>query len=362
MPAFGCWLPRSVRTSFGVHNVTVPGAAGSPAIRARAMPLAGMGDNAGMRVIVNGVRLFFDVEGCALAARGSEMVARPTLVLLHGGPGADHSLFKPEFSVMTDTAQVVYLDQRGSGRSSHGDPGRWTWDQWADDVAAFCQELGIEAPVLAGTSGGGRVAVACAVRHPGLPGGLVLDGTPFGPGSLQDSLDVFGRRGGAVAREAAARYIGGDTSPEAARAWAAHAMPLYGSASDGDMAARGARARLNREVQARFRRGECGPLEVTAADLGNVTCPVLVLAGEDDPVSPVASARRITSSARHPALELHVFPGVGHGVFRQAPAQAFALLRAFLQELPTSQAADTSATATPAPGAVRHTMFADQIQ
>lgn len=90
--------------------------------------------------------------------------------------------------------------------------------------------------------------------------------------------------------------------------------------------------RLNREVQARFRRGECGPLEVTAEDLGEVSCPVLVLAGEDDPVSPVAATRRVIASARHPAIELHAFPGVGHGVFRQAPAQAFALLRAFLRE------------------------------
>jgi pimeloyl-ACP methyl ester carboxylesterase len=305
------------------------------------MGLAGTRDNAGMRVTANGVQLYFDVEGCGLAAQGPEMVARPTIVLLHGGPGADHSLFKPEFSTMADTAQVVYLDQRGSGRSDYGDPNMWTWDQWADDVAEFCRAVGIEAPVLVGTSGGGRVAVTCAARHPGLPGGLVLDSTLFGPGSLDDSLEVFERRGGAAAREAAARYIGGDKSPEAARAWAAHAMPLYGSASDGDMAARGARVRLNREVLARFRRGECGPLEVTADDLGKLSCPVLVLAGEDDPVSPVAATRRVTSSARHPALALHVFPGVGHGVFRQAPAQAFALLRAFLPEVSASQAADT---------------------
>jgi pimeloyl-ACP methyl ester carboxylesterase len=285
--------------------------------------------------MVNGVQLYFDVEGCGLAARGREMVERPALVLLHGGPGADHSLFKPEFSVMADAAQVVYLDLRGSGRSGHGDPGLWTWDQWGDDVAAFCQALDIEAPVLVGTSGGGRVAVACAARHPDLPGGVVLDSTLFGPGSLHDSLEVFERRGGAAAREAAARTFGGDTSPEAAKAWATHAMPLYGSASDGDMAARGARVRLNREVLIRFRRGECGPLEVTADDLGKVSCPVLVLAGEDDPVSPAVSTRRVTSSARCPAVELHVFPGVGHGVFRQAPAQAFALLRAFLPESPS---------------------------
>jgi hypothetical protein len=61
-----------------------------------------------------------------------------------------------------------------------------------------------------------------------------------GSACLDESLEVFGRRGGPAAREAAARLLGGDRSPEALAAWKAHAMPLYGSESDGDMAARGA--------------------------------------------------------------------------------------------------------------------------
>lgn len=56
-----------------------------------------------------------------LAAEGNEMVAKPMLVLLHGGLGADHSFFKPEFSSMVDLAQVIYLDQCGSGCSDRGD-------------------------------------------------------------------------------------------------------------------------------------------------------------------------------------------------------------------------------------------------
>ena len=298
-----------------------------------------MSDNAGVRVSVNGVRLYFDVEGSGLAVRDTDMAAKPTLVLLHGGPGADHSLFKPEFSAMAGDAQVVYLDQRGSGRSDRGDPDTWTWDQWAEDVAEFCQVLGIATPVLVGASGGGRVAVACAVRHPDLVTGLVLDSTLFGPGYLDDSLEVFGRRGGPEAREAAARFIGGDTSPDAAAAWMKYALPLYGSASDGDIAARATRVRVNADVLRRFRRGECGPLEVTAGDIGKVACPVLILTGEDDPAAPVASTRRAVSSARHPAVQHHVLADVGHGVFRQAPSQAFALLRDFLPEVPAKEGA-----------------------
>ena len=52
------------------------------------------------------------------------------------------------------------------GRSDHGDPSLWTWQQWADDVAEFCRTLDIEAPVLLGTSCGGRVAMTCALARP----------------------------------------------------------------------------------------------------------------------------------------------------------------------------------------------------
>jgi hypothetical protein len=44
-----------------------------------------------MHVLVNGVRLFFDVESTKLVPNGAAMQEKPTLLLLHGGPGFDHS-------------------------------------------------------------------------------------------------------------------------------------------------------------------------------------------------------------------------------------------------------------------------------
>jgi pimeloyl-ACP methyl ester carboxylesterase len=52
-----------------------------------------------MRIEIEpGVRLFVDIEGAGLVADGARMRDKPTLILLHGGPGYDHSGFKPLFS------------------------------------------------------------------------------------------------------------------------------------------------------------------------------------------------------------------------------------------------------------------------
>ena len=73
-----------------------------------------------MHVSVNGVRLFFDVEGAKLVPDGPVMREKPVLLMLHGGPGADHSIYRPAYSALADIAQIVYLDHRGNGRSEDG--------------------------------------------------------------------------------------------------------------------------------------------------------------------------------------------------------------------------------------------------
>ncbi len=127
-----------------------------------------------MRVLVNGVRLFFDVDGAALVPEGRALRRKPTLIVLHGGPGADHSTLKPWFARFTDIAQVVWLDHRANGRSDDGPPEAETLAQWGDDIAGFCAALEIERPILYGLSFGGFVAQAAATRHPDLPAKLIL--------------------------------------------------------------------------------------------------------------------------------------------------------------------------------------------
>jgi hypothetical protein len=60
-------------------------------------------------VRVGDVRLFFDVDGAALVVDGPSMRERPTLVLLSGGPGFDH------------TPLVRYEQFEGAGHHVHHD-------------------------------------------------------------------------------------------------------------------------------------------------------------------------------------------------------------------------------------------------
>ena len=102
-----------------------------------------------MYINLNGARIFFDVVGSGLRPEGPEMVKVPTLLILHGGPGYDHSTLRPYFDRYADAYQVIYLDHRGCGRSA-ADQSTWDLDTWADDVVAFCAALGIEKPLVFG--------------------------------------------------------------------------------------------------------------------------------------------------------------------------------------------------------------------
>src|SRR5215469_1068058 len=157
-----------------------------------------------MFVDVNGARLFFDTVGSKFAADGERMVERPTLIVMHGGPGLDHSTLRPYFDRFADTHQVVYIDHRGNGRSS-GEPDTWTLAQWGDDVKALCDALGFEKPAVYGNSFGGMVAMSYAARHPAHPAKLILSSTAARV-RLDLTAKIMEERGGKEARAIAERF------------------------------------------------------------------------------------------------------------------------------------------------------------
>ena len=276
-----------------------------------------------MRVKVNGTTLFFDVEGPKLVPDGAAMREQPTVLLLHGGPGMDHSGFKPSFGQLADVAQLVYIDHRGNGRSEWGDPAGWTLDHWADDVRAFCDALEIERPIVLGWSFGGFVAQAYASRHPNHPAKLILQST-MARWDLDRTVDGFRTVGGEDAAMAAKTFFS-DPCGETMGGYMLHCLPRY-SPHEFDPNEMG-RIVMNVDVMLGFFKGL--EMDLTPA-LAAVRCPTLVLAGGLDPITPPAAAEEIVASLPDGVGRLELFEQSGHFIQETEPEPFFAALRSFI--------------------------------
>lgn len=273
--------------------------------------------------MVKDVRLYFDVAGMGLVPDGSMMRERPTVVCLHGGPGFDHSTLKPFLERLQDDAQLIFLDHRGQGRSDESTRDRWTLDTWIDDVAAFCDVLGIEAPIILGQSFGGMVGLGLAIRYPELPSRLIVSSS-VARFRAERALAMFEELGGSPARDVAATFFR-DPNQESFDAFMVTCFPLYGRAPR-DPNVR-ARVRLRPEVNFHFFGGEFQTFD-WFPDLHRIRCPTLILAGEVDPIATVRDHEELAAAIAGSQLEL--FQDAGHGVFRDKPDEALAIIRDFI--------------------------------
>jgi pimeloyl-ACP methyl ester carboxylesterase len=278
-----------------------------------------------MQVNIGDCKLFFDVEGAKLRPDGPSMREVPTVVLLHGGPGFDHSTFKPDFSRLSKIAQVVYYDHRGNGRSDRSDQVKWNLPQWGDDVRAFCEALGIERPVVLGLSFGGMVAMSYATRHPDHPGKLVLSSTAAR--MRQDrSLSMFERLGGAETREAARRFFenpGPETMPE----YVQKCFPVYNRNPLGPEFMQ--RSVMNAKLTADFFLHESHTYNFLP-DLGKIKCPTLIAGCDLDPITPLDDSKDIAAAMAPGVARLEIFENSGHGAHRDQPDAFFKILNEFI--------------------------------
>lgn len=121
------------------------------------------------------------VEGRTETVRvpGADLFVRrigsgPPVVVLHGGPGADHEYLRPGFDALADGREVLYYDQRGGGRSPVPRDVPVGWIEQVADLEALRRHWGLEQLTVAGYSWGGLLALLYALEHPGRVGRLAL--------------------------------------------------------------------------------------------------------------------------------------------------------------------------------------------
>jgi pimeloyl-ACP methyl ester carboxylesterase len=275
-----------------------------------------------MQVDANGTRLWFDVEGAALVPDGTEMRERPTVVLLHGGPGSfDHSTFKPEFSRLAEVAQVVYLDLPGHGRSEWGDPAEWSFELAADSMRDFCDALGIAAPVVFGHSLGAMVALVYGARHPGHASALVIQ-SGMANVDVDRIVEDFRRVGGDEVADVVRRVYGGETDSVTPDEWA----PCWRLFGPWVPVEERARTVMNVELNSP---GLDLMRSFDVRDrLGAIDSPTLVCTGELDPMTPPSAARVIAEAI--PGARLEILEGAGHFPWMDVPEAYWPLITDFV--------------------------------
>ena len=284
-----------------------------------------------MRARIRGTEIYFDVEGCGLVPDGDRMVERPAAFVIHGGPGGDHTGFKPGFGALADRMQLVYFDHRGQGRSAKGDPATYTLDENVEDMEALRIHLGLGPIVSIGTSYGGMVAMAHAARYPASVSHLVLVVTAAHAGFNARARQIVAERGTSEQQEVAAQLWAGQLdTPEKLRRYYEVMGPLYSRRHD-PVAAKAGRDRgilspdaLNRA----FAPGGFLQSYDLRPELGRITAPTLILAGRHDWICPPEFSEEIHRLI--PGSDLRIFEESSHSIRGDEPRKLLDVIAGFI--------------------------------
>jgi proline iminopeptidase len=257
------------------------------------------------------------------------------LLLLHGGPGLDHTEFGDFLDPLGDELRLVLVDQRAQGRSDRdAPPDTWTIEQMARDVSSLAAALGLSRYAVLGHSYGAFVALRHAIDgDAGLVATIVSSGLPsarylaqveenlatFEPVELREQVQQ------SWAREADAR-----THEDVVSLFVDQLPFHFADPRDPriELAVESmADAQFSADVLRAGAETEYGGLDVEDR-LGEVRTPLLVLAGRHDRTCALEGSEAITAGV--PGAQLVVLEHSAHMGFIEEPERYLAAVRGFL--------------------------------
>lgn len=254
-----------------------------------------------------------DVGRLAVHVREDGDPAAPPLLLLHS-LGTSAAVWDPVVPALAARYRVIRPDMRGHGRTAVT-PGPYSMAQLGVDAIGVLDALGVGAVGLVGLSIGGMIAQQVAVHIPGRVTSLVLMDT-----ALAIPPPEFWAERAATVR---AHGMAAVEEPVIAR-WVTSAAPAHVAAP------------LRRMLLGTVPEGYAACAEaIAAADLSSqsklIACPTLVLVGDADEATPLASAEALCATISGAALE--TIPDAAHIPTAEQPASvAGALLRFLLPD------------------------------
>jgi proline iminopeptidase len=248
------------------------------------------------------------------------------LIVLHGGPGLDHSMFRPYLDALGDECRLLYVDERGQGRSQRVDPATLSLEVFARDVDLLAETLELDRFALLGHSFGAIIATFHATEL-GTAAAYVIsaggDSSEALDADVQGSLDALGAGGKAIAEsweaektvesDAQLKQLIRDQVP-----FHFHGRPPPGYLED---------SVASPEVLRYFANIGYGAFDYRPK-LQDVAKPTLVIVGEHDRTTTPRAARVLHEGIQ--GSELHVVPDAGHMSFVEQTDDYLSTVRTFL--------------------------------
>jgi pimeloyl-ACP methyl ester carboxylesterase len=249
------------------------------------------------------------------------------LIVLHGGPGMDHTMFRPYLDPLADDFRVLYVDQRGQGRSERVDPATLSLEVFARDVSLLAEALGLDEYAVLGHSFGAIVTTWHAVNLGTATAYVISGGGDSSEKLLADvetSLEAMGEAGVLIADswEQEQTVETEEELKELLRVqmpfhFAGDPPPGFGDETIGTPG-----------VLRHFANVGYGDFDFTP-DLGRVEKPTLLVVGEKDRTTTTRAARVLHHGIA--GSELVVVPGAGHMSLVEAQDEYLEAVRGFLR-------------------------------
>jgi pimeloyl-ACP methyl ester carboxylesterase len=248
------------------------------------------------------------------------------LIVLHGGPGLDHQMFRPYLDLLGDEFRLLYVDERGQGRSDRVDPETLSLDVFARDVDLLAGALDLDEFGLLGHSFGAIIATYHATEL-GTAAAYVISGGGDSSAALdadvEASLAALGE-GEAEIRASWEREKTVETD-EQLRQLVRDQMPFHfhGEPPPGY----GEPAAGSPEVLRHFANAGYGDFDYRPL-LARVSKPTLVIVGEHDRTTTPRAAGVLHEGIA--GSELVVVPDAGHMSFVEQRDTYVSAVRGFL--------------------------------
>jgi 3-oxoadipate enol-lactonase len=262
-----------------------------------------------MKQTSNGIDLYYEIHG----DRQNDRL--PWLVFSHS-LACSVAMWQPQLQEFAANYRVLAFDTRGHGASA-APSGPYTLEQLADDLHGLLRALAIETAHFIGLSMGGMIGQVFALRYPGVFRSLTIaDSTSRWPA---ETAALFAER----VKTAQAKGMDA-LVPSTLERW--FTQPFHQREPD-KVAHIGALIRAT-PVQGYAGCSEAIPRIDTTARLKNISCPILVVVGENDPGTPPAMSQEIVANA--PSAQLVVIEDAAHISNIEQPEKFNAALSAFL--------------------------------